>query len=245
MSSAENTYQFASVDALQNHFSSVFGDRNGIYLPDRRDRIDLLMVGARELNQARRSGDADAADTALARVMSRIFCVANGINDLPVAQGLDVKYPDTGCAYCGNSICNCGENRAPASLDWDNGNWSASRSGRKSWSLNSWQEQLWSIYGEKNEAGGLDYVLGRLVSEIGEVIAFEHQVPHKKISEIKTEYPLELADVTAWTLAAGSLMNRDVQRATEARYGQGCLTCRRPVCGCGPEQFDKVWDILG
>jgi len=115
---------------------------------------------------------------------------------------------------------------------------------QSTWDLRTWQDYLGHLYGGVNAAKGLDYTLSRLFAECSEVTVTEYRIPKMKIPEIYEEYSLELADVTAWTLAAANIMGVDLQSAIEDRYGRGCATCGLTQCKCNTEQFDHVYDGL-
>lgn len=226
---------FSSLNKLQEHFIHLYGRRNDVYLPGRTVRIELFHRGVADLVDAVRKGaDKDIIDNMLARNVSRIFCIAHGINNVSIGESMSKKYPSEGCSYCHSSPCKCGERRPDADLGW------GSTDSQSIWSLRDWQLHLRALYGKKNKEKGLDYVLNRLSSEVGELISLEHEVPVKTMDEAESEYQLELADSLAWTIAAANILEIDLQGATTKRYGNGCKACGQNPCNCGAHNFRQV-----
>lgn len=231
--------QFETVDALQEHFTEVFGERNAVYLSDRRERIRLLHVEVADLVKAMRLNDPATTEMAFARIGARIFCLANGILDVPLSRGLEMKYPSRGCAYCGGLPCCCGEARPDASLNNTAG---GEQSG---WSMRNWQRFLADLYGQKNaeRTDGHQYAVNRLFAEVTELDRLEWAIHSRfmKVDDIRREYVLELADTQAWTLGLATMLGVDLQTAMEARYGGGCPTCSSNRCACTLSDFEHVY----
>jgi hypothetical protein len=234
--------KFETVDALQDHLQGVYGERNQQHLNTLDDCIKLFAVGIRDVREALRgrSPEPRVLDVAFARLGARALAFAYIDNmNVSVCEGLEAKFPESGCAYCRQSPRVCDEDRAKAQLGWD------AVGARKDWSLSDWQRYLYELYGDRNSSRGIDYVAGRLSDELTEVIALSHFAPRLPNSSLRRELQLEVADLIGWTCAAGSLLHTDVQQAVEWRYGDGCPTCGSAVCSCVDEQFDHVYDILG
>ncbi len=236
--------RFESVDAVQTHLREVFGERNSIYLPGRSPRIELLELGVSDLSKAARVEDEDAIKTTLARVTSRVFCIANGLNDVPISEGLEMKFPLSGCAYCGQLPCACGEKRPSPHLNLETGG------PQSSWSLRDWQSFLGAVYGPKNSAreSSLDYAQMRLSLEVTELRMVEHSILGRvanqvKLADVYKQYALELADCMGWTFAIANILGEDVQTAVEERYGAGCATCGNAHCSCNQADFDHVYGL--
>lgn len=232
--------QFETVGALQDHLYRVFGERNAEHLNTMEDCIKLFAVSIRDLRQARREQDKSATDLALARLGSRIFAFTHlDAANITVHEGLEAKYPIAGCAYCYKSPCVCGDTRKEVKLAW------GEVGARTHWDLADWQMCLEGMYGANNRARGFDYVTARLSDELTEITALSYFAPRLGPTELTRHVKLELADLMAWTLAAGNILGVNVQAAVEARYSEGCPTCNSPQCQCGEDQFDHVYDILG
>lgn len=228
--------QNASLPEMEGYFGELYGPRDSIYLPGRDIRIQLLDRGIDDLQIAVRKGAWQPIYGIMcARVVSRILCVARGADDVSVSQGLEMKYPQEGCAYCGQLPCACQEKRPDHQLGETGGE-------QQNWSLRQWQEHLANLYGPNNAKRGILDTLLRLTSENSELISLEHSIFSKKlpIEEAKLEYSLELADATAWTMASATLLGVDVQSAVEERYGRGCLACVSYPCACTDHNFDQV-----
>jgi NTP pyrophosphatase (non-canonical NTP hydrolase) len=226
---------FSSLDKLEEHFIHLYGRRNDVYLPGRTIRIELFHRGVSDLvDSTRKESDRKTIENMFARIVSRIFCIAHGINNISVAEGMRRKYPFEGCSYCHSLPCQCGERRPSADLGW------GVKASQSEWSLREWQNHLRKLYGERNKERGLDYIFNRLSSEVGELISLEHDVPSKTMDEIELEYQLELADSLAWTVAAANFLDVDLQEATINRYGNGCRVCKMNPCNCGAHSFKQV-----
>lgn len=235
----EVEHLFSSVESMQRHFDELYGVRNAERLPTAHDCVDLFAVGIRDLRQARRASDEDMVRLGLARLGSRLFPFAMVAGEsLSVAAGLEIKYPMVGCGYCRNVPCTCAEVRGDAMLALDE------VGDRASWSLSDWQKWLHGVYNLKNQERGVDYTIGRLSDELVELIALEHFASKMKPDELRLQRMLEVADLTAWTLAIGNLLEINVQTVVEERYGNGCPTCGAFPCSCSSDDFDHVYEIL-
>ncbi len=170
----------------------------------------------------------------LSRVVSRIFCVAHGINNVSIAEGMQRKYPSEGCSYCLHKPCHCGERRPP---DVNLGQ--GSTEAQLGWSLKNWQEHLGALCGSKNREKGLDYILNRLSSEFGELISLEHELTEMTMDDFELEYQLELSDSLAWTIAVANVLGIDLQEATVNRY-RNCQVCSQLPCNCSAHSFRQV-----
>src|SRR5438309_1268243 len=109
-----------SLDELEDHFVELYGRRNNVYLPGRMPRINLLNIAIGDLQDTIRKDVAIYLPIAFARVPSRIFCIANGINNVSIVAGMAEKYPLEACAYCGKFPCACKERRDDPKLDPSN-----------------------------------------------------------------------------------------------------------------------------
>ncbi|MBI4033525.1 hypothetical protein HY379_00830 [Candidatus Saccharibacteria bacterium] len=224
----------AKLPEMERFFGDLYGRRDSIYLPDREIRAQLLYRGIDDLQSAvRQKAWLPIYEVMCARIVSRIFSIARGVDNVSLTEGLAKKYPLEGCAYCGQMPCVCQENRDPYQL-------STPTTEQEQWSLRDWQEHLTKMYGEKNQQRGINYILLRLGSEYGELISLERVIPRYSIDEVKDKYSLELADTMAWTIAAASMLRVDLQKAVEKRYGNGCRACNQIPCVCPPHSFDQI-----
>lgn len=224
----------AELLVMEKFFNELYGRRDSIYLPDREIRAQLLYRGIDDLQSAvRQKAWLPIYEVMCARIVSRILCIARGVDNISLTDGLSRKYPLEGCAYCGQMPCVCQENRDPYRL-------CTPAMEQEHWSLRDWQEHLTKMYGNKNEERGINYTLLRLGSEYGELISLERAIPRYSIDEVKDKYALELADTVAWTIASASLLGVDLQKAVEKRYGNGCLACHQMPCICPSHNFDQI-----
>jgi NTP pyrophosphatase (non-canonical NTP hydrolase) len=225
----------SSLDKLQEHFIHLYGRRNNIYLPGRTIRIEFFHRGVADLIDAiRKRVDKETIGVMFARLVSRIFCIAHGINNVSVAEGMMRKYPFGGCSHCHAVPCQCGEQRPEADLAWE-----ANISLLK-WGLKEWQNHLRKLYGERNKKMGLGYILTRLSGEVGEFISLEHEIPDKTIVKVELAYQLQLADSLAWTIAPANLLDIDLQNVAVKRYGNGCGACKKNPCNCKAHSFRQL-----
>lgn len=234
----ERSYQFDTLDALQQHFDAVYGPRNSEHLRSTTEAMQLFAVGIRDLRESRREDNPAMTEVALARLGSRVFTLAQAYGNIQVGESLEQKYPANGCAYCGQIPCGCGETRDHAVLD------QSGKGQRKDWDLSHWQQFLDQVYGDRNRQRGFDNVTGRLTDELIEAIALEHFAGRMDDEQLHRHYSHGIADLAAWVLAVGNVVGVDVQKAVENRYGNGCPTCGNFQCSCSEEQFSHVYEIL-
>lgn len=238
--SAETLNLYPTFDGVQQHMTDVFGERNGLYLPDIRDRVDFFEEAAADLMSAVRHRDHEREEIASARLVSRLFCVANGFDDISVGRGMEAKFPSTGCVRCQAIPCICGEQGVDPLISW------SEVGQRNDWSIREWQEFLEGLYGEANASRGIKDTIARLFAEVVEVRSLVRRLPEvaTRGEEGERIIGLELADLSAWSLGAATLLDVDVQDVLVDRYGQGCSTCSRMPCECPPEVFDAVWSPI-
>lgn len=219
---------------MEKYFDKLYGERDAIFLPGRELREQLLYRGISDLGKAvRKSAGQEVYETMCARVVSRVFCVARGVDYVSVADGLGRKYPIEGCSYCGEMPCTCPEDRNDSEL-------SDLSVEQANWSLRDWQTHLTKMYGENNLNHGVQYALLRLGEEYGELLCLERTIAKLPIEEVKFEYALELGDTMAWTIAVASMLGVDLQKAVGERYGKGCSVCEQKPCMCPPHSFDQA-----
>lgn len=217
-----------TLDAMQIHFAQLYGRRNNLWVPSRRERIRLLDFGIGELDDFIVK-DAPLPDrrTMFARVPSRIFCIAHGVNNTSVAKAMAEKYPRDKCGYCFKMPCVCSENRP------DNVLVKASAT-QMNWGMRQWQLHLHRLYGRNNEARGMHYIMNRLGKERRELNYFEGTVKEETMDADSTEheYALELADCMAWVMAAASFQEIDLETAVLDRFFPNCWNCKQKPCIC-------------
>jgi NTP pyrophosphatase (non-canonical NTP hydrolase) len=233
-----NEQEPQTLNELQTHFVDLYGRRNNIWLSGRFSRINLLNVALADLQDViRKDGKKEDLDTMFARIPSRIFCLAHGINNVSVAWAMAEKYPLNECAYCHNFPCNCSEKRSEVVLATD------LVPQQLIWRLKDWQKHLGLLYGDKNKERGIDNVMLRLFKEVAELMNLEHyEVPRFGVGadEIEHEYGLELADCMAWTIAAANILETDLERVTLDRFWPVCWNCHQKPCVCSNFSFRQV-----
>ncbi len=233
-----------NLQQLMDHSFELYGWRNAIHLPALADRRDFLSAGISDLqNAVRKNYGKSTKSVRLSRVLSRIFCIADHFRALPLVDAMCCKYPATHCAYCKAMPCVCQERRDEATL------LELPMEQQLKWGLRDWQDGLWAKYGVRNQERGIDYALNRLCAEIYEITTLSHRVLRGDMREaplrvISWEYAKELADTIAWTLAASSILDIDLQEVMVDRYGDTCGTCGNRPCDCPAFRFDPLPEDL-
>ncbi|MFA5775201.1 MAG: hypothetical protein WC864_07475 [Ilumatobacteraceae bacterium] len=228
--------------ALEKHFFELFGVRNSIYLDGINARIDLLSMSVGDLQDVvRKEIGRDAYAIALARIISRFFCIDDHFRgNLRLVVAFSRKYPLSGCSYCHQRPCQCSETRLAFS--------SIELAGvQAGWTLGDWARHLDSVYGERNRRRGIEYVLNRLFREVEELRGVSRRVPRltSSATDILNEYALEIADGIAWTAAAANILGVDLEQAVLGRFGDGCTSCRTTPCSCTHFAHEQVdWTAL-
>ncbi len=215
---------------LEQH-REMYSWRNHIRFRGIAERCFFLMNAADDLDKAlRRSQDQPAVvATALARLLTRGFCVAEYYGKgLPLPGAFAKKYL-ANCAYCHNLPCTCEEIRpepkyGDVPVDQEH------------LSLNEIAAHLDHLYGEKNRAHGIFYMLGRLYSEISEIGIWGIDAPGRKQpnSVVYFKIAAELSDLIAWIIGIGNLLEVNLEQAWQEMYRNGCPKCNLARCDCGP-----------
>ncbi|HXF43873.1 MAG TPA: hypothetical protein VNK70_00100 [Candidatus Paceibacterota bacterium] len=213
------------------HSFDLYGRRNRIFLPGILNRIVFLNLAIGDLQDAIRKGVNDETlGTALARVVSRIFCIAEHFQNLPFVEVLARKYPASRCSYCGKIPCCCPERRLESQIA------ASPDPSQLTWNLSDWTQHLDQLYGERNRHKGIENVINRLFKEISELLSLSMEIattPSPRThNEIEEEFALELSDALAWTIATANILRIDLEAAFLDRYGNGCRTCKSSPCQC-------------
>lgn len=214
---------------MMKHFFHLYGRRNRIFLPGLRERIDFLNLAIGDLQETiRKEAEDSILKIALARLVSRIFCIAEHFQELPLVEFMARKYPSRYCSYCQQLPCQCPEKRPEAELivrasdeQWD-------------WGLKRWSFHFQALYGDKNRTRGIENILNRLFKEISELLSLGMRIPNMggSLDEIEKEFALELSDALAWTIAVANFFEIDLEEAVLDRYGNGCWKCHYLSCVC-------------
>lgn len=245
MAIEQTTQPPQTLQELQDHFSRLYGRRNNIWLPGREPRLTYLNVAIRDLQKSIRHGWDDFTGIALARVQSRVFCVAHGLNEIPIARSMTEKFPISGCTYCKMIPCQCVENRADITVPTAD-----SQSVQMGWNLRQWQRHLNLLYGEKNRSEGVEKIVNRIYEEAVEVDLFEagevqRDGNDRSADDLEKEYGLELADVSAWNIGVAIYLGIDLESEILKRYWPGCWKCKQSRCICTKFSFKEVRKING
>lgn len=223
-----------TLDELHRHFSALYGRRNRRWLPSLVHRAIFFGNGLADLLQAHRyEMGSEAYSLCLARIVSRIFCVADYFYPLPFGQSLSAKFPPINCRNCLELPCVClttGRPDARLLEKWEIDRQFIERS------LTEISSDLRTLYNEANQQQGLDKCLLRLSRESSEVanLALAMQSPSPGLTDFEFELTLELADAIAWTAAVANLWDIDLERAVLDRFYPVCWKCKENPClTCG------------
>jgi NTP pyrophosphatase (non-canonical NTP hydrolase) len=91
--------------------------------------------------------------------------------------------------------------------------------------LEEFQQQMKDVYLDRDSAKGIDSVFTRLMDEVKELELALNNEPVKQIAN-------EIADVIAWTFSIANLLEIDVAKALNDKYGLGCSKCDTIPCSC-------------
>lgn len=92
-------------------------------------------------------------------------------------------------------------------------------------SLRDFQQLIRNMYGEKDEARGVDGTFMWLIEEIGELAAALREGSLADKME-------EFADVLAWLTTIANVEGIDLTQAVREKYGAGCPGCGQAICRC-------------
>jgi len=228
-----------SLVEMFQYFQRLYGDRNHRGLPKLLHRVAFMDIGVNDLEEALRKKDGSEEnfrhlEVAMARVVSRVFCVADFLQQdfvTPMAR----KYPMKECAYCHRNPCRCQERRNSANMIPE------AHPLQLEWSLGIWCGHSDVLYGERNRQKGVDHCLGRLYHEVAELMgpALELELYEVELipEDVIHEMLFEIADVLMWTAAVANLEGVELENVVIRRYGLGCWNCHQLPCVC-PDQFN-------
>lgn len=97
--------------------------------------------------------------------------------------------------------------------------------GQPALSLAEFQQLIRDMYGEKDEARGIEGTFMWLMEEVGELASCLRDGTHE-------ERLGEFADVLAWLTTIANVAGVDLTEAVMRKYGSGCPGCNRLVCAC-------------
>lgn len=228
------------------HLGELYGQRNRLYLPEPMRRIGFFSLAVADLqNVIRKHSDRrDWLTIACARCVARIIAIAEYFGtEFPFVEMLCRKYPPGHCSYCHAKPCVCLSDQRPAfQLQ------SEIPPDMLTWTLSDWCRHLAGVYGSQNQQQDILLILNRLHAEISEFLALCMQQPselRRSTQRIYAEYALELADITAWTIAITNYYRLDLESVVLERYGATCWKCHAIPCSCGQfNLFPVDWPAL-
>lgn len=228
--------QHASITEVLEYADGLTRERNEKFFPTLDKRLLHLFAGGVEMFDTVRARAKH--ERFIPIVASKIFVRALNVlqalseRDTAIEQ-LMKKYPESGCSYCGKKPCECAVIRPEDKVG------AVYSEEQKNWTITQWQQHLKEVYGAGNKAKGLEWVVNRLGSEIGELseaaILMEQSkgADPKEIEKYKEEAASEAADVIAWIMAACNEVDADLDKTFIDRYGKGCPKCKGYPCRCG------------
>ena len=222
-----------TLESLVQHFFALYGRRNCLFFKSLQDRIDFLNIGIGDLQDAVRKGHTPQQTIALARVFSRICCVAQHFQQLPLTSALSRKYPFAGCSYCQTPTCTCDPTRPDPTIG------TKPDGQQEHFTLSSWCDHLGSVYGKANRAKGIENLLNRLFKEVSELSILAKRTSGN-IDQLEESFAFELADTLAWTIAVANELGISLEDAVLDRYENGCSACQHNPCGCAQFNFEPV-----
>lgn len=87
------------------------------------------------------------------------------------------------------------------------------------------QKRIEELYGQKDSARGVEGTFMWFSEEVGELSRAIRRGDRENLEE-------EFADVLAWLVTLGSMLDVDIQSAAEKKYGSSCPKCKLIPCGC-------------
>jgi len=225
-----------SLEKILDFSDELTKERNEKYFPTRDKRVVHLFLGGVEMLDTIRAREKHGKFIPIvaSKILLRALNVMQSLSNRDaIIDKLIEKYPKSGCSYCGKKPCECAVIR-PEDIVGAN-----SSAEQKKWTISDWQNHLNDVYGADNKKRELDFVSGRLVSEIGELseaaILMEkyEKSDTNKSEKFRDEATSEAADVIAWIFAVCNEVDTDLQKAFVERYGKGCPNCHKFPCRCG------------
>ncbi len=202
------------------------GNTGPLILRDSVHYLSLLVRGA-ECNRT-------LLVTALADLLAKTCCFAQGFDDLRVIQALSSKYPPDGCAYCEKMPCGCAQLRTPAQQLKR----ASPDSEQMAWNIAEWCKHLNRVYGVANSSRGIFFALIRLAQELHEIeciLLMDSDQPVASLSEYRKRLAEEFADVFAWIFSITALLDLGLAlgEMVETRYSGVHERCGERPCNCG------------
>jgi len=99
-----------------------------------------------------------------------------------------------------------------------------------SFSLGQLQGIIRDTYDRKDRRRGVEGTFMWFMEEVGELAA----ALRSGTGEDREE---EFADVLAWLATLANIVDVDLEKATESKYGAGCPGCKQVPCAC--DQTEK------
>jgi len=225
-----------SLEELIAHFFYLFGLRNSAFLHSLKNRISFLGTSITDLQRAfRKEASKDDIGLALARIVSRIFCIAEfyrGHMSLPTAMAK--KYPAQRCSYCNMYPCTCDISAGREEPTTTVGDVIKTNHQLEIWSLQDWQKHFDDVYGRRNRTQNIEQLLAHLLEEKQELDNALTLIPSSALTAegVIESIAFELADVLAWTCAIATQMGINLHEVLMARYYPTCPSCQTAPCAC-------------
>jgi NTP pyrophosphatase (non-canonical NTP hydrolase) len=92
-------------------------------------------------------------------------------------------------------------------------------------SLRQFQQLIRDTYDAKDRRRGVEGTFMWFMEEVGELAAALRSGTDRQRAE-------EFADVLAWLATLANVVEIDLEKAVQAKYGQGCPGCQQSPCVC-------------
>ncbi len=222
-------------EQLFEHFRDLYGVNNAVYTTSLANRVSLLSIATRRLQEGiRKRHSRDILTRLVAGVVARAFAVADHFRSIPLNKVMCQKYPPGSCGYCENSPCECRASERSIHSAEKGGEVVPQSCDQLGWTLGQHARNLYQLFNDRNCQYGVDYCLLRLFSEAAEITEFEQGVAAAGMNahQIQLEYAKEIADVLAWVIAIAGILEIDIEVAVMSVYGRGCPVCSQKPCMC-------------
>ena len=91
--------------------------------------------------------------------------------------------------------------------------------------ISEFQQQIRETYFDRDHRRGVEKNFLWFTEEVGELAEAIRKRDKTGIEE-------EMADVLAWLSTLANLLEIDLEKAVEKKYGQGCSRCQGSPCAC-------------
>jgi NTP pyrophosphatase (non-canonical NTP hydrolase) len=160
--------------------------------------------------------------------------LADSFDDLPIIEAMCRKYPLSGCAYCGKSVCKCEPSNRGQIQESDINRL------QLNWSITQWRRHLRKIYGQANHENGIEFAVFRLQEELNEISEIEFITRFANdisVEEFREKISREFADAFAWIFGIANILDVELDGRAKVWAFKDCPDCETNPCNCGALKF--------